>query len=470
MSSIINKLKSSSLVKSSFWYTIGNIFIKGINFITIPLFTNIMTVDEYGLVNNYTAIASIFALFVGLSLNGAINNANFDYKDDMKGFMSSTVFLSSLSFIFFLVLGNGYFFFSESFFDLSQFLFNVMIFQAFGNFLINFISAYFTINVQYFRFLAISIMSTLMNIGFSLALMFTIFDGNRYVGRALGSASAFTVIGLLIYMVLIAKGKKFVNLEYWKYALKISLPLIPHALSNVLLSQTDRIMINQFLGPFDAGIFSYISNLGIVLSVLWMSSNNAWVPWFYDKMNKKEYKGVKQTANYYLMLFGLVTLMSMLVLIDVAKIMAPQEYQAGIPLLIPILLGYFFQFLYSLPVNVEFYEKKTQYIAMGTMSSAALNIVLNYLLIPRYGYIAAGYTTVFSYFFLFLFHYFLAKRIFGRQLFDTKVITAVSVFITGLSFALFLLIDYVLLRYLMVLLLGVVVFIFLRKIKFKFSE
>ncbi|CZR10747.1 Membrane protein involved in the export of O-antigen and teichoic acid [Trichococcus flocculiformis] len=464
---IMNKLKSSSLVKSSFWYTIGNIFIKGINFITIPLFTNIMTVDEYGLVNNYTAIASIFALFVGLSLNGAINNANFDFKDDMKGFMSSTVFLSSLSFVVFLVLGNSYFLFSNSFFDLPQTLFNVMIFQAFGNFLINFISAYFTINVQYFRFLAISILSTFMNIGFSLALMFTMFDGNRYVGRAVGSASAFTVIGLLIYIVLIVKGKKFINLTYWKYALKISLPLIPHSLSNVLLSQTDRIMINSFQGSFDAGIFSYISNLGIVLSVLWASSNNAWVPWFYDKMNKRDYTTIKKTSNNYLMLFGVITLMSMLVLIDVAKIMAPPDYQAGIPLLIPVLLGYYFQFLYSLPVNVEFYEKKTQYIAFGTMSSAAMNIILNYIFIPMYGYMAAGYTTVISYFLLFIFHYFLAKKIFGRQLFDTKMIVTISFFIVIMSFVLFMLTDYILIRYILVMILGIVVFFFFKRIKFR---
>lgn len=462
---LIEKLKSSSLVKSSFWYTIGNFFIKGITFITIPIFTNIMTVEEYGLVNNYTAIASIFSLFVGLSLNSAVNNANFEFKEDIKGFMSSTLFLSTLSFTTFLILGNAYFFYQDSFFELSQIIFNLMIFQSYGNFLINFLSAYFTINVQYFKFLSLSILSTFLNIGISLAMMFTLFEKNRYVGRVVGSSGAFILIGLLIYFAIMFRGKTLFNKEYWKFSLKIAIPLIPHALSNVLLSQFDRIMVNSYSGAHDAGIYSYIYNLSVVLSVVWASTNNAWVPWFFGEMEKKDYKKIKKTSNYYMLLFGAITLISMLLLIDIAKLMAPEEYLVGIPLIIPILLGYFFQFLYSLPVNVEFYEKKTSYIAIGTIASALINVVLNIIFIPKYGYIAAGYTTVVAYFFLFIFHYILAKRIIGKQLFDTKMIVTVTTVIVTLSFVMFFLTDYVILRYFMVILLLAGLFFILKKIR-----
>lgn len=462
---LIEKLKSSSLVRSSFWYTIGNFFIKGITFITIPLFTNIMTVEEYGLVNNYTAIASIFAIFVGLSLNGAINNANFEYKEDIKGFMSSILFLSTLSFVAFLILGNAYFYFQNDFFELSQTIFNLMIFQSFGNFLVNFLSAYFTINVQYFKFLLLSIFSTVLNIGLSIVLMFTLFDGDRYLGRVMGSSGAFILVGLLIYFVIMLKGKKIINITYWKFALKISLPLIPHSLSNILLSQFDRIMVNSYSGSFDAGIYSYIYNLGVVLSVIWASTNNAWVPWFYGEMEKKDYGKIKKTSNYYMILFGAVTLVCMLLLIDIAKIMAPAEYVVGIPLIIPILLGYYFQFLYSLPVNVEFFKKKTTYIAIGTVASAIINIVLNSIFIPIYGYMAAGYTTVVTYFFLFIFHYFLAKKIMKKQLFDTKMIVIVSTIVVVLSFVMFFLTDYIILRYLMVGLLVLILYFSVQKIK-----
>lgn len=461
----IDKLKTSSLIKSSFWYTIGNFFIKGISFLTIPIFTNIMTVEEYGLVNNFTAIAAIITLFIGLSLNGAINNANFEFKEDIEGFMSSVLFLSTLSLIIFLIIGNGFYFFQESYFDLSQIIFNLIVLYSYGNFLISYLSAYYTINVSYFKFLALSITSTILNIGVSLIFMFTVFDNNRYLGRVVGGTTAVTLISSIIYLSIMFNGKKLIDKDYWKFALKICLPLIPHALANVLLSQFDRVMINTYAGSFDAGIYSYIYNLGVILSVVWSSTNNAWVPWFYGKMAIGDEKKIKKTANYYTILFGAVTLISMLVLIDIAKIMAPTEYLKGIPLIIPILLAYYFQFLYSFPVNAEFYEKKTSYIAIGTVASALINIILNLIFIPKFGFIAAGYTTVFSYFFLFIFHYNLAKKLLGKQLFDTKMIVSVSSIVTGMSFILFFLTDYIFIRYGIVVLLVLILFFIVKKLK-----
>ena len=63
---------------------------------------------------------------------------------------------------------------------------------------------------------------------------------------------------------------------------------------------------------------------------------------------------------------------------------------------------------------MEYYLKKTQYIAAGTMAVALLNVLLNALCIPRFGYVAAAYTTVVSYALYYLFHTLLSRRLFGR--------------------------------------------------------
>lgn len=448
----INKLKRSSLVKSSFWYTLGNFFVKGMSFITIPIFTNIMSVEEYGLVNNFTAIAAIFTLFVGLSLNGAINNAKFEFKNNIHEFMSSILFLSTCSFFFFVIIGNLLYLFNNLYFDLSQLVFNIMITYSYGKFLISYISAYYTINVKYFKFLKISILSTILDIGFSLVFMLVIFPDESYIGKIIGSMIGTLIIGIAIYTSILLKGRVLYNKEYWKFALKISIPLVPHALAGVILNQFDRIMVNYYRGAFEAGIYSYIYNLGAILGVIYSSANHAWVPWFYKKMAENENDDIRKVSNIYIMLFGMITIMSILILIDIAKFMGPKEYQQGIPLLIPILLAYYFQFLYSLPVNVEFYEKKTAYIAIGTVLSALINFILNILLIPMYGYTAAAYTTVIAYIFLFIFHYLIAKKITKKKLFDVRVIIIVSFIVCLISLLLSFLIDYFLLRYLLVLL------------------
>lgn len=461
----INQLKRSSLLKSSFWYTIGNFFVKGMSFITIPIFTNIMSVEEYGLVNNFTAIAAIFTLFVGLSLNGAINNANFEFKNNIHGFMSSILFLSTCSFLFFVIVGNILYSFVDFYFDLSQLIFNIMILYSYGKFLISYISAYYTINIEYFNFLKVSILSTILDIGFSLIFMLIVFRNDLYIGKIIGSTVGTLIIGVIIYISIILKGKELYNKEYWIFALKISIPLVPHALAGVVLNQFDRIMVNYYRGAFEAGIYSYIYNLGAVLAVIYSSSNHAWVPWFYKKMESNENGIIRKVSNLYIILFSMITIVSMLILIDIAKIMGPEEYQQGIPLLIPILLAYYFQFLYSLPVNVEFYKKKTTYIAMGTLLSALINVLLNALFIPIYGYMAAGYTTMIAYIFLFIFHYFIAKNITKKPLFDIRVISIVTFVVCLISLSLHFLIDFVLIRYLIVLLIGLLSLKILMKIQ-----
>ncbi|HFM6327366.1 TPA: polysaccharide biosynthesis protein, partial [Enterococcus faecium] len=96
---------------------------------------------EYGLINNFTSFVSIFSILVGLSLNSAINNASFDYKDDINEFMSSVLSLATLSLIVFLLIGNIYFLFSNAFFDMNQLVFNLMLLQSFASFVISYIQS-----------------------------------------------------------------------------------------------------------------------------------------------------------------------------------------------------------------------------------------------------------------------------------------------------------------------------------------
>ncbi|MDT2332749.1 lipopolysaccharide biosynthesis protein [Enterococcus faecium] len=450
-------MKKSKLIRSSFWYTIGNFFIKGISFVTIPIFVNITSQAEYGLINNFTSFVSIFSLVVGLSLNSCVNNASFDYRDEIKEFLSSVLFLATSSFLIFVFLGNIMFLFRNSIFDMNPLVFNLMLSQSFSTFLVAYVQAYFTIHFEHFKYLALSLISTTLNVGISVLLMQTLLQSNKYLGRALGGALGLGIIAVILYMIIMFKGKKLIDISYWKYALKISLPLIPHALSNVMLAQFGRIMINSSLGASQAGIYSYISNIGIILNVVWQSTNNAWVPWFYGEMNKKKYTNIKKVSNYYLLAFTVLSIVVMVGSVDLARIMAPEEYYSGLSLVIPISLGYFFQFLYSLPVNVEFYEKKTTYIALGTVASAIVNIGLNIVFIPKLGIIAAGYTTVVTYFLLFLFHYFMAKKITNRQLFNTSKIWFIIVFMIIFSVVLHLVINHLILRYTLLLVCLVVI-------------
>ena len=118
----------------------------------------------------------------------------------------------------------------------------------------------------------------------------------------------------------------------------------------------------------------------------------------------------------------------------------------------PVILGCVFQFMYAMYVNIEIYSKKTISISIGTLFAATINITLNLLFIPRYGYIAAAYTTMVGYACLLLFHYFIVKRKISELLsiYNNKFILNVALFMTGFSILSLWLYDNTILRYCMI--------------------
>ena len=65
---------SSKAIKASMFYMVGNLFDKAIAFITIPIFTRMLSTSEYGILNTYTSWVSIFAIIVGLSLGQTLRS------------------------------------------------------------------------------------------------------------------------------------------------------------------------------------------------------------------------------------------------------------------------------------------------------------------------------------------------------------------------------------------------------------
>ena len=76
------------------------------------------------------------------------------------------------------------------------------------------------------------------------------FDDQRYLGRVIGLILPMFLIGIYYYFKTLKEVRFFNIKKYWSYALKISLPMIPHSLAMIVLTQIDRLMINKFYGKF----------------------------------------------------------------------------------------------------------------------------------------------------------------------------------------------------------------------------
>jgi len=145
--------------------------------------------------------------------------------------------------------------------------------------------------------------------------------------------------------------------------------------------------------------------------------------------------------------FALIIMLSILMVgPEVLKILAPIEYWEGIKLIPPIIFASFLIFLYSISVDLEYYYKSTRIIALNTLIAAVVNIVLNFIFIPKYGMFAAAYTTVIAYFIMFVIHYISARKL-DDSLFPLRIyLLPLTFMVIGVIFS-YLTIDYSLMRW-----------------------
>lgn len=409
--------ENSKVLKSGIWYTISNFIVKGIAFITMPIFTRIMSTDDVGMFSNLIAWFNIIAIIATFELYSSVSIARFDYKNDLNKYISSNLFFGSLiTLIFYIIVLVFYDFFTKlmmiDFKTLNIMFIYLLVYPAIQMFQIK-----NQIKYNYKSIVFVTLSNALIS---SIAsILLTLIFVNKLDGRIIGYFAPMIIISLGIYIYLMFEGKS-INKKYWHYALKISFPLIWHLLAGYLLSSADKIMITKMVSSHANALYSVAYTISQVIAILWMSMNNAWSPWAYEKMENKEYNVLFKNSKPYLIFFLIIVFAFMLVAPELLLIMGGKEYLETKYLIPPVMVGYVFQFVYSLYVNIEFYHKKQKNIAFGTMIACVINIILNYLLIPKFGYIAAAYTTLIGYISLYVIHYIFVKKLGCTYWYDNR--------------------------------------------------
>ena len=405
-----NNSRNRSAAKAGLWYTVGNVLLKGCVFFSLPIFTRLLSTEDFGLYNSYIAYENLISAVLGLGLYGTVKNAKIDFEKKFDEYISSVYTFSIIIFIgVFLIIHFSYPIYGERI-GFSKFIVDCLICQSFGSYFLHFYGTKLNAEFKYKPYLIVSVINTIGSIAISIILILFVFPNQRYVGRILGSAIPPILIVITLGTIVLLKGRIFISKKYWTYGLTLGLPLVPHVISQSILSQFDRVMIKDMVGASQSGIYSSIYTICTITYVICLSLDNAWTPWMFYQVHEKKEKEVWLTSTKYIDLFSLLTLGFMCVMPDISKLMIEENYWNGLDLIAPIALSNYCIFMYLMPVSVEYYHKKTGIISIGTLCAAVLNVCLNYLGIRWFGYKAAAYTTLASYFMLFCFHFAIARK------------------------------------------------------------
>lgn len=393
--------QQDKFLKASIFYLFGNIIGQGVVLLSSAIFTRIMDKEAYGLVNTYAAWVLVLNTFIGLNLFITVRNAYIDHKDDYDNFTSSVLLLSLEAFCGFMVC----IILAVKIFAIDTDVFVILIagIQAISVHTVNYQMAIYSMQNKYIKRTLLMIFPNVVHTVLSVIFVF-VYTQNQYYGKILGNALGIFVFAFLSATSIFKKRKPKFNKEYYKYALAISVPAIFYTLSDLILMQSDRIMITSMVGAKETAVYSLVYNIGSILIALYTAINGAWTPWFYQKLAIGETEEIRKIQKKYILLFFAISISVLNVSPEVIKILSPKTYWFGIDYVNLIVISSYLIFIYSFFTTYLMYQKQTVRIAVNTIISATTNIVLNYVLIMRYESVGAAYATILSYTLLFLLH------------------------------------------------------------------
>jgi O-antigen/teichoic acid export membrane protein len=385
-------------LKHSGNYLISSLATGALAFISIPIYTRLLNTEEYGIVSVFLGLVSIMASVMALSADRSVSRYYFDQKDelDFKRFVGTS---SILSFVFFFINAFVLFLFADEFGKLvglsKELVYLIIPISGINIIGLTFQQIYGPLKRS--KEVAISsVLKVTLGFVFSVGLIY-LFKEDKYYGQILGQILA----GLFIVLFWVRLIKPFFrwsfNTAYIKYIFTYSVPLIPYALSGVIIEQFGKIAIGSTQSISNAGFYSLALTVASIVNIIIAVTHQAWNPYYFEYMNSKNYN---QLDKDFIKIFKITILVAFGVACfgnEIGLILAKKEFSESLYLVPIFTIGYIFSQLSYSNIRNFGYTKKTQYMSITILVSGISNVMLNVLLIKSLGELGAAISFVLSY-------------------------------------------------------------------------
>ncbi len=421
---LIDKYRSLSVVaRATLWFMFCGVMQKGIAFLTTPIFTRLLTTEQYGQYSLYNSWLSIFTIICTFRLEKAVFNKGMSkFPDERERYAASmqvaTSILTVAVFCIYLIFHEWI----NSLTELSTFITCIMFVELLFHPAFNFYNVTKRYEYKYIPVILITLSYTLLNAGLGVVAVLLASEAQRGTARIISCILVASVFGLVLYIYNFYRARFKISWEHIKFALKFNLPLIPHYFSSYILDQSDRIMISKYCGQGKVGIYSVAYNIGLLLKLVTDSIHSAFTPWQYEALKKEKYREVNQRVFSVMLIVMALLIVFMAFAPEAVWILADAEYYEAVYAIPPVAASVLFISLYGFYSNAEFYFDANKFSSIMTLIGAGANLILNMIFIPLFGFVAAGYTTLVCYTIFAFAHFFytnaIAKKKCGQSIFS----------------------------------------------------
>lgn len=374
------------------WYLGGAAAIQAINFVAQPLFALFMTPAEWGVAATYLFWMTAFGLLIGFQAQSALNNVRTSYGEEtlavyirsvLPWYAVPTVLLAAG-----LAVAPGWW---GGVLGLSAGYLGL----AVANGVLFAISAMAMSHAVALglrrRFVALSLGVTVapLVIGFVLVLALADDALARILGYFVGTA-----LVVLFQVTRAARVRVTPERALVGFGLAITLPLLVHELLFLLMSQANRVFLSSMVDERAAGVFAFAFGLGNVAVVAATAVNGSWTPWYFEHTRAKEDQRVRRTGAELLLGFGAATGALCLVSPEGLRLISRAEYADGALVLPGLLVAGHLVLVFNMAANYAIFLRRTRMVLAVSGGAAAVSVVLNLTLIPRWTILGAAIASV----------------------------------------------------------------------------
>lgn len=406
-----NKINAMSpAAKASFWFVISNIALKGISFITTPIFTRLMDVADYGTTSVFVTWEGVISIFATLTLSGGVYNvAMTKYEDDVDAYTSSMLGLTALASVLVYTVCIFINVLFPSLFEMDNIYLLYMWLQTFTSAATSFWIMRQRFNFKYKKVIAFTFVNAIGSPAIAIAAIY-MFPGHKAFAKVIGAGVVGIVIGIYILVTTLKKGKTVFHKKYWIYALKFNLPLLPHYLSSIWLNSGDKLMLDNMISRESAGLYSIAHSITGVVSIVTQAINHSLIPYTLQSIKKDKLKDLYITVLGCSTLVGVICIGIVLFAKEGILIFATKEYLDAIWFVAPLAFSVLVAFVTGLIGNILFYYEKTGHMSAISITCGVANLVLNAIGLTLFGAIAVGYTTLICSFLQMFLYYFTVRK------------------------------------------------------------
>lgn len=451
--------------KSAFVFVFATAISSGLNIFMTPVFTRLMTQEEFGVVSLYNSWYSIIGVFATFSVTNTVVYIGFhNYKDDKLGFCSSLLGVSSL---FSFITSIIYVIFKNRILLILGISNSLVIIMIYSFIFLPAVQIWLCLQRYTYKYKKAFWLISLTAIISTICSVFIGYNAKSFIAeyRIISMNLIPIFSGFFLYFYICIKGKKIFNFNYWKFIISFNTPLILHYLSQYILQSSDKIMIGVYYSKSEVAIYSIAYSISNIILVFWAPINSVLISYTHDCVDNNKTENLSKTIYRILIISSFICVIVSFLSPELILLFSTKSYLSGVYAIPPITLSTLFFVLFNIIANIEFMYGKTYRIAIFTIIAAVLNIILNIILIPRFGFVAAAYTTLISYGVYSYLHYYNMIKLHRNKIFSELKILLIVLFTIIISLGSLLLYEYQLIRFFLIVVFIIVGCLYLKKIK-----